>query len=94
MGFVEERDALTALAEEVGLRYIDLRETDLDLQALHGFPQKLIYRQSLFPIGYDGDSIVVATPPTHWISTRSTKRAQRPDETSFQSSPNAPKSRG
>ncbi len=61
LGYVEERDALQALAEEVGLDYIDLRETDIDLAALEGFPQKLIYRQSLFPIGFEGDSIVVAT---------------------------------
>ena len=61
LGFVEEREALQALAEEVGLDYVDLRETDVDLNALEGFPQKLIYRQSLFPIGFDGDSIVVAT---------------------------------
>ena len=61
LGFVEERQALQALAEEVGLDYVDLRETDVDLKALDGFPQKLIYRQSLFPIGFDGDSIVVAT---------------------------------
>jgi len=61
LGFVEERQALQALAEEVGLDYVDLRETDVDLEALEGFPQKLIYRQSLFPIGFDGDSIVVAT---------------------------------
>ena len=52
---------LQALAEEVGLEYVDLRETDVDLAALEGFPQKLIYRQSLFPIGFQGDSIVVAT---------------------------------
>lgn len=61
LGYVDERDALHALAEEVGLDYVDLRETDVDLAALEGFPQKLIYRQSLFPIGFDGDSIVVAT---------------------------------
>lgn len=61
LGYVEERDALKALAEEVGLDYVDLRETDVDLQALTGFPQKLIYRQSLFPIGFRDDSIVVAT---------------------------------
>ena len=61
LGYVEERDALKALAEEVGLDYVDLRETDIDLAALEGFPQKLIYRQSLFPIGFDGDSIIVAT---------------------------------
>jgi hypothetical protein len=61
LGYIEERDALQALAEEVGLDYVDLRETDIDLSALEGFPQKLIYRQSLFPIGFEDESIVVAT---------------------------------
>jgi len=61
LGYVAERDALQALAEEVGLDYVDLRETDVDLEALVGFPQKLIYRQSLFPIGFKDGSIVVAT---------------------------------
>ncbi|TWU35111.1 GspE/PulE family protein [Novipirellula artificiosorum] len=61
LGYVDERDALKALAEEVGLDYVDLRETDIDLRALEGFPQKLIYRQSLFPIGFDEGAIVVAT---------------------------------
>ncbi len=61
LGYVEEREALQALAEEVGLEFIDLRETDIDLNALVGFPQKLIYRQSLFPIRFENDSIVVAT---------------------------------
>ena len=45
----------------MGLEYVDLRETDIDLEALEGFPQKLIYRQSLFPIRFEHDSIVVAT---------------------------------
>ncbi len=61
LGYVEEGAALRALAEEVGLDYVDLRETDIDLTALEGFPQKLIYRQSLFPIGFEDDSIIVAT---------------------------------
>jgi general secretion pathway protein E/type IV pilus assembly protein PilB len=61
LGFVQERDALAALAEEVGLKYIDLREVEVDVSALAGFPQKLIYRQSLFPIGIEDDSIIVAT---------------------------------
>jgi len=61
LGYVKESDALKAIAEEVGLDYIDLREADIDLSALEGFPQKLIYRQSLFPIRFEDESIVVAT---------------------------------
>ncbi|MAI71412.1 MAG: general secretion pathway protein GspE [Rhodopirellula sp.] len=61
LGYVEESDALKALAEEVGLDYVDLREAEIDPAALEGFPQKLIYRQSLFPLRFEHDSIVVAT---------------------------------
>ncbi|TWU65924.1 MULTISPECIES: GspE/PulE family protein [Crateriforma] len=61
LGYVDERDALSAVAEEVGLDFVDLRLHEVDLSALEGFPQKLIYRQSLFPIGFEGESIVVAT---------------------------------
>ncbi|OYP30447.1 GspE/PulE family protein [Rhodopirellula sp. MGV] len=60
-GFLNEREALAVLAEEVGLEFVDLRETEVDLAALEGFPQRLIYRQSLFPIRFQHGSIVVAT---------------------------------
>ena len=61
LGYVSELDALRAVADEIGLEYVDLRATDIDLAALEGFPQKLIYRNLLFPIGFDEDSIIVAT---------------------------------
>jgi general secretion pathway protein E/type IV pilus assembly protein PilB len=61
MGFVSEENALKAVGAEVGLDYIDLRETDVDLSLLRSFPQKLIYRQSLFPIRRVNGSLVVAT---------------------------------
>ena len=61
LGYVSEPDALRALADEIGLDFVDLRTTDVDLSALEDFPQKLIYRNALFPIGFDDDSIIVAT---------------------------------
>lgn len=61
LGYVDERDALQALAEEVGLEYIDLREVEVDPAVLKSFPQKLIYRHSLFPIREEDGSVVVAT---------------------------------
>ncbi|MEM8910845.1 MAG: ATPase, T2SS/T4P/T4SS family [Planctomycetota bacterium] len=61
LGFVDAPDALEAIADEVGLRFVDLRTTDVDLSALEGFPQKLIYRQSLFPIGWEDGALLVAT---------------------------------
>ena len=61
LGYVNESDALAALADELGLEYVDLRVTEVDLKALSGFPQKLIYRHSLFPIRVDGAALYVAT---------------------------------
>ncbi|QEG38505.1 GspE/PulE family protein [Roseimaritima ulvae] len=61
LGYVDEREALRVLADEVGLDFVDLRETEVDLSALKGFPQKLIYRHSLFPIRNEHGSLVVAT---------------------------------
>jgi len=62
LGFVQPREALSAIADEVGLRFVDLRSEEIDLSALENFPQKLIYRQSLFPIGWEDGCLLVATP--------------------------------
>ena len=61
LGFVGEEEALRALGEEVGLDYVDLSEHEVDLSLLSDFPQKLIYRESLFPICRENGSLVVAT---------------------------------
>jgi type II secretion system protein E len=61
LGFVDEEAALRAIAEEVGLDYIDLNETDVDLSLLKNFPTKLIHRQSVFPISRTNGHLVVAT---------------------------------
>ena len=61
MGFVREDDALIAVGKEVGLDFVDLTKEVVDLELLEVFPQKLIYRQNLFPIKRDHDSVVVAT---------------------------------
>lgn len=61
LGFVTEELALAALADEVGLEYVDLSETEVDLSLLKEFPTKLIHRQSLFPIRRSHGALVVAT---------------------------------
>ncbi|EMB14183.1 MULTISPECIES: GspE/PulE family protein [Rhodopirellula] len=61
LGYVSARDALSAIADEVGLEFRDLRTSEIDLSALEGFPQKLIYRHSMFPIGWDDGALLVAT---------------------------------
>jgi type II secretion system protein E len=61
LGFVNEEAALRAIAEELGLDFIDLAETDVDLTLLKNFPTKLIHRQSLFPVRRSNGHLTVAT---------------------------------
>src|SRR6187431_1960406 len=61
LGFVSEEQALKAVGEEVGIDFIDLQEAKVDLSLLKSFPQKLIHRQSLFPIREEYGQLVVAT---------------------------------
>ena len=61
LGFVEEREALRAVAEAVGVDFVDLRETEVDLGLLDEFPTRLIYRESLFPVAAQNGHITVAT---------------------------------
>ncbi|HET6880913.1 MAG TPA: type II secretion system ATPase GspE [Pirellulales bacterium] len=61
MGLVSEEAALTALAAEMGLHYVDLTAAKLDLELLKQFPTRLMYRQSLFPIERRNGTLVVAT---------------------------------
>ena len=61
LGFVSEEAALKAVGDEVGIEFIALAEAPVDLTLLKGFPQKLIHRQSLFPIRHDFGQLIVAT---------------------------------
>ncbi len=61
LGFVTEEAALKALGEEVGLDFVDLAETEVDLSLLKDFPQKFIHREALFPIQRNNGTLTVAT---------------------------------
>ena len=61
LGYVDEEVALRAMAEEVGLDFVDLTQTDVDLTLLETFPTKLIYRQNLFPVARSNGQLEVAT---------------------------------
>src|ERR1041384_1829227 len=64
MGFVTEEAALRAVGDEVGIDFIDLNEAEVDLSLLKTFPQRLIHRQTLFPIRRDHGQLLVATSNT------------------------------
>jgi type II secretion system protein E len=61
LGLLKEGEALRAIGEEVGLKYVDLAEETVDLSLLKTFPQRLIYRQSLFPLKRVNGHLEVAT---------------------------------
>lgn len=61
LGFVSEGDALRALGAEVGIDYVDLDESEVDLSLLSSFPQRMIHRHSVFPIRQSNGSIFIAT---------------------------------
>ncbi len=61
LGFVTEEQALYALADALGLEFVELSNIDVDLDLLGAFPPKLIHRHSIFPLRAEGKSLVVAT---------------------------------
>lgn len=61
MGFVPEHDALSAIGDELGLAYIDLREFSIEKELLGLFPTSLIFRHALLPLYRKNNRIVVAT---------------------------------
>lgn len=60
-GIVQEEPALRALGDELGMDFVDLREAPVDLELIKSFPQKLIYRHSLFPLSQKNGCLVLAT---------------------------------
>lgn len=61
MGLVTEDAVLRALAEELGMRYIDLKDVEIDLELLSRFPTSSIYRHTLLPLYRENGHVVVAT---------------------------------
>lgn len=61
LGFVTEEQALCALADALGLAFVDLTSAEIDLSLLQGFPPKLIHRHAIFPLRREGSTMVVAT---------------------------------
>ena len=61
LGFVANTDALKAVADAMGVDFVDLTQTEIDLSLLESFPHKLIFRETLFPICRKNGTIQVAT---------------------------------
>jgi type II secretion system protein E len=61
LGFASEDAILSALAEELGMRCVDLSEFQVDRALLAEFPSAAVFRHSLLPIERHNGSVVVAT---------------------------------
>jgi general secretion pathway protein E/type IV pilus assembly protein PilB len=61
MGLVNEEDALRAMAEELGMRYVELKDFEVDRELLAQFPTSAIFRHSLLPLERQNGSVDVAT---------------------------------
>ncbi len=61
MGVVDELTALEALAEVLGMTFVDLTGVRVDPSVLSTVPAKLIYRQGVFPLSRSNGTIRVAT---------------------------------
>jgi len=61
MGFVAEDDLLKAIADEFGLRYVDLTGFEVDRDLLAKFPTTPMYRHGLLPLAHQNGHVEVAT---------------------------------
>ncbi|MBN2291998.1 MAG: Flp pilus assembly complex ATPase component TadA [Pirellulales bacterium] len=62
LGFITEEQSLRTIGDAVGLPFVDLAESEIDLSLLEKFPPSAIYRECLFPFHQKNGTLVVATP--------------------------------
>lgn len=61
MGLISEEDALSALADELGMQYLDLKGIEIDAELLSKFPTSIVFRHSLLPLSRKNGRVLVAT---------------------------------
>ena len=61
MGVVTEEDALQAFADELGMRFVDLKDFEVDRELINEFPTSTIFRHSLLPLSRNNGRVEVAT---------------------------------
>ena len=60
-GVVTEDRVLKALADELGMRYVEMDEIQIDRELLGKFPAREIFKHTLFPVSRRNGSVIVAT---------------------------------
>lgn len=61
MGFASEEDSLKAIGEELGMRFVELKDFEIDGELLSQFPTTAVFRHSLLPLRRDNGRVLVAT---------------------------------
>ena len=61
LGVITEEKILLKLSDEFGMKYIDLKDIEVDADLLAKFPTSAIYRHSLLPLYRENGHVVVAT---------------------------------
>lgn len=61
LGAITEDAILRKLSDEFGMKYVDLKEIEIDTELLSKFPTSSIYRHSLLPLYRENGHVVVAT---------------------------------
>ena len=61
LGIVDEEDVLRAFAQELGMRYVELKDFVVDRELVAKFPTRAIFRHSLLPLEREDGRVSVAT---------------------------------
>ena len=61
LGLLKEDKALQALADELGMRYVDLKGFEVDRELLARFPTTAIFRHWLLPLSRNNGRVTIAT---------------------------------
>jgi general secretion pathway protein E/type IV pilus assembly protein PilB len=61
VGAIDEQDVLQALADELAMEYIDLKDFQVDRELLSRFPTTAIFRHEVLPLQSENGHITVAT---------------------------------
>jgi type IV pilus assembly protein PilB len=66
LGLVTEEDLIRAMAEEIGLEFIDLNDFAIDLKAIQSIPEVMAKRHQILAIGYrNGVPIIAMANPSN-----------------------------
>ena len=61
MQLVPEDRMLQILAEEFGMRYVELKDVEIDPELLSQFPTSVVFRHGLLPLSRENGTVTVAT---------------------------------